>query len=123
MSMDHVVRSRLQACLEASLTAREKGCWQPAVDVYRAPFGWVCKFELAGVAREDIEVHVRGQRLHVSGVRRDLFVAQGFEAYSLEIAYRSFERCVELPCDLAQCRVECAFENGMLVATVTEPGS
>jgi HSP20 family molecular chaperone IbpA len=118
--MDFLVRSLLHASIESALAAGDAGCWRPAVDVYRAPAGWVCKFELAGVPREDVEVHVHGNRLHVAGVRRDRLVANGLVAHTLEIAYRVFERSVELPGDLARCRVDCELEAGMLVVTVTE---
>lgn len=120
--MDFVERSALQRLLATSLDVCGPACWQPAVDVYREPGGWLLKFDLAGVAREDIEVSASGSRLRVSGVRRDTAVRDGLEAWSMEISYHRFERTLELPCDLQQCRIHCAMEAGMLLVSVEEDG-
>ena len=50
------------------------------------------KFDLAGVRPEDVMVTVRGRRVSVSGVRRDLMVEEGCSYYSMEISYNRFER-------------------------------
>ena len=118
--MDFLGRTLLRAWLESTLDATEPTCWRPAVDVYREPGGWLCKFDLAGVAREDIEVRVSGHRLRVTGVRRDRTLCEGREAYTMEISYHSFERTVELPLDLQHCRVECVLDDGMLLVAIEE---
>ena len=118
--MDQVDRSVFRTLLASSPDACGQGCWRPAVDVYRAPDGWVCKFDLAGVATEDVEVDACGSRLRVAGVRRDRALCEGREAWSMEIAYHRFERTVELPCDLRRCRIRTALEAGMLLVTIEE---
>jgi HSP20 family molecular chaperone IbpA len=120
--MDFVERSALRSLLASSADACAQGCWRPAVDVYRQPDGWLCKFDLAGVAPEDVEVRACGHRLKVAGVRRDRTIGSGCEAWSMEIAYHRFERMVELPCDLQHCRIRCAMEHGMLLVSVAEDG-
>lgn len=94
--------------------------WRPAVDVYRDPGTWLCKFDLAGVERDDVELCVHGRRLVVTGVRRDRTLCAGRRAYSLEIAYHRFERTVELPCALEEAEISCVFRDGMLLVTITE---
>lgn len=118
--MDHVERALLRQLLASSPDACGQGCWRPAVDVYRQEGGWLCKFDLAGVAPADVEVRVRGHRLEVAGMRRDRVVGAGRAAWSLEIAYHRFERTVELPCDLQYCRVHCEFDAGMLLVTIAD---
>lgn len=118
--MDHVERSRFRDLMVSSLEACEPRCWRPAVDVYRTLAGWLCKFDLAGVAREDVEVQLQGSRLRVTGVRRDRSLCAGRESWSMEISYHEFERTLELPCDLTSCRVECTLENGMLLVGIEE---
>jgi HSP20 family molecular chaperone IbpA len=120
--MDHVERSLLRTLLASSPDTCGPGCWRPAVDVYRRPGGWLCKFDLAGVAPEDFEVHASGHRLKVAGARRDRAVAQGLEAWSMEISYHRFERTVELPCDLLRCRIHCTLDTGMLLVSIEEEG-
>src|SRR4051794_19273554 len=70
--------------------------WRPATDVYRTADGWLVKFELAGVAAEDITLSARGNALRVRGRRRDCCAAPGCRQVHMEIAYSRFERQVEL---------------------------
>jgi len=90
------------------------GAWSPAADLYRTADGWLVKFDLAGVRPEDVRVRAEGRRLSVSGSRRDGCLTEGCRHYHLEIAYSHFERCLELPCDLARCDIATDFRDGML---------
>src|SRR5919199_1333244 len=74
--------------------------WQPQVDIYRIPNGWLLKFDLAGVRPEDVNVQLSGSRVRVYGVRRDWVLEEGATYYSMEINYNRFERTVQLPCTL-----------------------
>lgn len=78
---------------------RQEKEWQPAVDVYRAAWGWILKFDLAGVRMEDVHVHVGKHTVTVSGIRRDYMLEDGCRYYSMEITYSQFERTIELPDD------------------------
>jgi HSP20 family protein len=90
--------------------------WRPAVDVYRTPHGgWLLKYDLAGVRREDIQITVSGCRVSVAGFRRDYLIEQGCSYYSMEIAYNRFERTVELPCDLESARWTVDYRDGILM--------
>jgi HSP20 family protein len=100
----------------------DRTSWQPATDIYRTARGWLLKFELAGVTRDDVAIEVNGSRLTVHGARRDLMVEECCTYYSLEIAYNRFERTIELPCDLEQAVVEYEFRNGILLVRVTTQG-
>lgn len=93
-------------------------CWRPAVDVYRSSRGWLVKVDLAGVRRGDVGVQVSGNILRVSGERRDRLQRQGHRVHSMEICYSSFERCVELPCDLERARLRWDFQDGMLLIDI-----
>src|SRR5262245_59628016 len=90
-------------------------CWQPSVDVYRTPKGWLLKFDLAGVRPEDVSLEVHGRRLTLRGVRRDWAAEEGCNCYRMEISYNDFERSLELPCDLDQARIGTDFRYGMLL--------
>src|SRR5690606_39577472 len=96
-------------------------CFEPPVDVYRVDAGWLCKFDLAGVALDDVEVRVEGSSLVVSGVRRDRCTT-GMRAWSLEIAYSRFERAVRLPCDLTRADIACESRDGLLLVVVRQHG-
>ncbi len=89
--------------------------WEPPVDIYRTKYGWLLKFELAGIRLPDVNVSVRGCRVIVSGTRRDVEVEDVLGHYSMEISYSSFERTVQLPCDVPNPRVSLDVQNGILI--------
>jgi HSP20 family protein len=87
--------------------------WRPPADVYWDGHGWVVKFELAGVRREDVEYGVVGRRLTIRGKRCDWSVGESREAYSMEIDYSRFERTLELPCDAEIAQIVTEYRDGM----------
>jgi HSP20 family protein len=92
--------------------------WQPQVDIYRTPEGWVVKMDLAGVRPQDVSITVSGSQLRISGVRHDRIVEQGWSHYAMEIAYDRFERTLALPCDLELARITVEGRDGMLLLRV-----
>jgi HSP20 family protein len=97
----------------------QKTCWSPQVDVYHSSGGWLVKFDLAGVRSEDIAVSFDGSRLSVSGIRRDLFVEEGYNSYSMEISYSRFERTIRLSDNIKPAQVVTDYRDGMLLVKVT----
>jgi HSP20 family protein len=108
----------LQALFLPALRTGAEHPWQPPADVYRVADGWLLKFELAGVAPEDVTVRVEGRRVVVRGARLDRCLECGCSVHQLEIAYSTFERWVELPDDLDPADVRCEFVHGMLLVRV-----
>ncbi len=100
------------------LRSGQSGGWQPAADVYRSPAEWLVKFDLAGVRPEDVEVRVDGPRLTVSGCRRDQTCTHGMSFYRMEISYNSFQRTIELPCNIDAARISTEMRDGMLLIHV-----
>jgi HSP20 family protein len=93
--------------------------WQPKTDIYRTAWGWLLKFDLAGVRPEDVQLTRRGNRLGVRGIRRDWCLEEeGCHCYQLEIAYSQFERQVVLPADLQQAKIDAEHRHGMLLVRV-----
>lgn len=116
-------RSKRRSVFVVPISAQGLGVtWQPAADIYRTPSGWLLKFELAGVTRDDVAIEIRGSRITVAGVRRDWVMEECCAHYSMEIAYNRFERAVELPCDLANARLDIEFRDGILMVRVTTLG-
>ena len=94
---------------------RQQQEWQPAVDIYQTRFGWVLKFDLAGVRMEDIKVHVSRNSVAVRGVRRDWMQDEGgCRHYSMEIRYSRFERIIELPDDIEAAKMAVDYIDGIL---------
>lgn len=93
--------------------------WKPAADVYRTSSGWLLKFELAGVALDDVTVTARGSAITVSGVRRDHVSEGNCCLYSMEIMYSQFERTVHLPCEIESAQLDIQIRNGILLVRAT----
>jgi HSP20 family protein len=92
--------------------------WRPATDVYQTRYGWLLKFDLAGVRPDDIRLEVSGRRLSVSGFRRDCFREEECCFYRMEIAYSHFERTIDLPCSLESARITTEYQYGMLLVRI-----
>jgi HSP20 family protein len=108
----------MQTFLPPGPQAPRGAAWQPPADVYRTRYGWLIKFDLAGVRPEDVEVSVSGSRLTVRGVRRDLSLEEGCQYYQMEIAYSRFERSLTLPINLQDARIEAEHRYGLLLVYV-----
>jgi HSP20 family protein len=104
-------------CFSAARCSQET-CWSPQADIYRGAFGWLIKFDLAGVRPEDITVSINGSHLSVSGIRRDLFVGEGYSSYSIEISYSRFERTINLSGEINPAGVTTEYRDGMLLVGV-----
>lgn len=92
--------------------------WEPSVDVYQTPWGWILKVELAGIRLDDMNVHISKRAVTVSGVRRDYMVETGCSHYSMEITYSHFHRTVELPEDLTGAPVRLDYRDGILFVRI-----
>ena len=99
-----------------------EGVWQPAADIYRTQTGWILKFDLAGVRPEDILVQILGCRVSVSGVRRDWVLEEGCTYYCMEISYSSFERTIDLPCELHGTQWTVEFLHGFVLVRLDLTG-
>jgi HSP20 family protein len=100
--------------LERSGIPRRRVRW-PAVDVTYAPDPprAIVTAELAGVRTEDVELHVEGRRLILSG-RRGSPSPEGEVYQQIEIERGAFRRVLELGADVDSDRVRARYEDGML---------
>ncbi len=104
----------MQSLFVPALAECQPAEWCPPADVYRTEDGWLLKLDLAGVRPEDLRIEVCGQRLLVSGQRRDTSRTLSSSCYHMEIAYSHFARGFELPWDLKQSSIATDYRDGML---------
>lgn len=95
--------------------------WDPAADVHRTREGWIIKFELAGVAPDELEIRIEGDTLSVAGVRRDETYTEYVSCQQLEITYSRFERMIRFPCPIEGAVIERRYKDGLLILHLRSP--
>jgi len=95
-----------------------EGEWRPAADVYRTPYGWFLKVELAGVERGDLEVALERNAVVLAGIRRDRIEEPECSCQSMEIAYSRFLRRIEFPEEVMGGRLEVDTRQGWVIVKI-----
>jgi HSP20 family protein len=92
--------------------------WQPALDAVEEPDRYRILVELPGVALEDVELHVDGQTLVLTGDKRvpPEVPMEGF--LRSEGTYGPFRRLVRLPGPFAEEGIEARLTDGLLNVSV-----
>ncbi len=117
--MAEILSRWLDSMRATSQGGLQRTTWQPAADVYRTERGWLVKFDLAGVRRNDVQLAIHGSDLTLTGCRRDELIEEGILHYRMEIAYSCFARTIEMPCDLARAEILTEMRDGMLLIRIT----
>ncbi|OLN24443.1 putative small heat shock protein [Desulfovibrio sp. DV] len=100
---------------EAAAGPRECAfAWQPAADVVETDDEFRVTLELAGVAREDVAVEIRGRELIIQGNRRFEKDARGGVYQVLERSYGPFARSFLLPKGVARTEIAAVMKDGLL---------
>lgn len=101
----------------------ELSTWRPRTDVYQDGDELVFEVEAPGIARDDLDVSIEGNRLTLSGERREeKDVEEGDRNYyRSERFYGSFQRSYTLPGEVDPGDVEAQFDNGILTVRVPRP--
>jgi HSP20 family protein len=86
----------------------------PALDINETDSEVTVRAEMPGVAASDVDVSVTGNRLVVSGEKKDRTEKNEHGLYHVESRFGSFRREVELPGEIDPQHVEASFENGVL---------
>jgi len=88
--------------------------WIPNTDVLVNAAGeMIIKLELAGLAKDDVELSVERQTLKVSGQRPNAD-DQGAHYEVLEMHYGRFESVIEVPEEYDLTRANAVFVNGVV---------
>jgi HSP20 family protein len=92
--------------------------WQPAADVYETEKAVVVRFELAGVARGEVQVTVDRDVLRIRGVRQPRMDADVQRLHQMEIAFGPFERALRIAIPFERDQVSAQLEDGFLRVTL-----
>ena len=86
----------------------------PAVEAYvdKEAKKYVCKISLPGIDPKEVQIHVQGNLLTITGERKYTRETKEREASHEEFAYGKFERMLELPEGVNTEKMNAGFVNG-----------
>jgi HSP20 family protein len=106
------------------LAAQRGSAWDPPIDVYETPAGYVVTAEVPGLAREQIELAVQENRLTIRGVRPAAAPdAGGHHYHQIERGHGSFQRTFEFVDAVDQDGISADLHNGVLTVTLPKTAS
>ncbi len=100
-----------------------KGMRMPAINVGESDGEIDITVELPGVDQKDIKLNIEGNRLTISGEKREETKKDEKDWHVVERSYGSFHRAVALPFEPASDAVEAHFDNGVLRLRVKKPAT
>jgi len=100
-----------------------KSGFAPAVDIVEEKEDYVLRAELPGVAKEDIKIEVKENRLTLSGKKENAWSEKDGESprghyrYA-ESSYGTFARVFELPRNVSGDVIKAEYQNGVLTLRI-----
>ena len=125
------LQNQISRVFNTSLTGRPGvsrwGTSFPSVDVYQDKDNVIVTAEVPGLDHKDIELSITGNTVTLKGNKASP-VGEGHESevkeegyHRVERSYGSFQRVIELPCEVNADKAKAKLDNGVL--TVTLPKS
>lgn len=95
--------------------------WNPALDLYQDKDHVIVRLEVAGVRKEDINIHLENGTLTISGERKQEKPADASaagETFRSERFFGRFHRSVALPTEVDSTQVAASYKDGVLTVTL-----
>ena len=87
---------------------------EPPADIFETADQVVVVAEIAGIAGEEVEVEILGDRLALRGEKRDRRADPRHRHAQVEICYGPFERVLTLPAPVDPAGAEISYSDGFL---------
>ena len=97
------------------------GRWCPPADIFETEKAFVIRLEVPGTPLEDIKITLSGDRLTVSGIKRDEYQGGQRRFYQAEIVFSEFERTFSLPWSVKEEEVRAVYKDGILTIILHKP--
>jgi len=97
------------------------GRWYPPADVFETEKAFVIRLEVPGTPLEDIKITLSGDRLTVSGIKKDEYQGGQRRFYQAEIVFGEFERTFSLPWSVKEEEVRAVYKDGILTIILHKP--
>ncbi len=109
------IRREFDRLLEDMLPANEsEKILAPPVDVYETDSEVVVKAELPGIRKEDIDVTIKENAVHIKAERKEEKEEKTENVYRVERFYGKIERVVPLPVDVKPDKAKAEYKDGVL---------
>jgi len=95
------------------VSPRQHKTWCPPTDVYETDECVIVKVEISGMAEGDFVISLEGNRLTISGIRRDPAAKLSYQ--QMEILYGHFETHAQLHRAIDEDEIEATYQQGFLV--------
>ncbi len=116
--INHIVEESMRRRMPAP-DASEPRTWAPRVDIWETDHSLVFEAELPGVARQDIEVEIEGDRLTIRGERKP---AAGREFVRVERPGGGFHRSFAIGVPVSHGAAAAKLHDGVLEITLPKAG-
>jgi len=93
----------------------------PSVDVYHDKDNVIVTAEVPGLERKDVDLSITGSTIALKGEKKQERETKEEDYQRVERSYGSFQRVIDLPCEVDAAKATAKLENGLL--TVTLPKS
>lgn len=103
---------------EVSSAGRALAAFNPSCEVSEDKTQYLMKFDLPGIAREDVKVEVTDNVLTITAERKEETKADEEKRHVSEISYGKYIRSFSLPMPVDENLVKAIFENGVLKVTI-----
>ncbi len=98
--------------------------FQPRINVSETDDEVVVTAEMPGLEEKDFEVNLTGDLLTLKGEKRHEHEEKGKGAnHRIERGYGSFQRTIQLPCEVVAEKAAAAYRNGVLTVTLPKEPS
>ncbi|NIM06368.1 MAG: Hsp20 family protein [Armatimonadetes bacterium] len=88
--------------------------WRPRFNLYDSDEEIVILVDLAGMKKEDLDIHCDARTVYLRGEREDPIPSAAKRCHHLEIPLGPFEREIHLPSVVDPARVAVSYEHGWL---------
>jgi HSP20 family protein len=92
--------------------------WNPSFEIRETDDAFLFKGDMPGVKQEDLDIHIVGNTLQISGKREREEEKDEGTLHTYECSYGSFSRSFSLPDSADLDKVRCDLKNGVLTLAV-----
>jgi len=99
------------------------GTWGPAVEMSESDDEVTVRAEIPGLEPKDLDITVEGNRLVLSGEKKESSEKKGRDFAYSECRYGSFRRSIELPSSIDPEKVSATHKHGVLTVRIEKSPS